>query len=390
MLDLAPDTKIPKTAAEVVELIADAQAGGRTLEIIGGGTKRSIGAGSATDAVLSLAGLNKVIDYAPEELVLTAQAGVKLATLEKLVAAEGQMLPFEPPNLARLLGAKTQPTLGGARATNLSGPRRIRAGAARDHFLGLEAVTGRGELMKAGGKVVKNVTGYDLCKLMAGSWGTLTVLTEVTIKVLPAARTELTLVFFGLDERRAAEAMTQALNLPDEISGAAHLPRLAATRAPLKGEMAVTALRLEGFAASVAARADHLAIALKDFGRMERLDAEQSHAFWLQIRDVQAFHEDPRPLWRVSVPPSVGWRIGEAALGEALYDWGGGLVWLLADADADTVRASARRLGGYATLYRGDGPAFEPLEGPLLRLTARVKSAFDPDGVLNPGRMAHS
>jgi glycolate oxidase FAD binding subunit len=380
MLDLGLRTETPKSAAEVVELVA----AGRPLEIVGGGTKRGIGAVRGAGAVLSLGGLNRVIDYAPEELVLTAQAGVKLSTLEKLVAAQGQMLPFEPPHLGRLLGAKGQPTLGGALAANLSGPRRIRAGAARDHFLGLEAVTGRGELMKAGGRVVKNVTGYDLSKLMAGSWGTLAVLTEVTIKLLPAARTELTLLFFGLDDARAGEAMTRALNAPVEVSGAAHLPQRTAARAPLKGEMAVTALRLEGFAASVAARADHLAVALKDFGRVEQLDGPLSRDFWLQVREVEAFWKDPRPLWRISVPPAAGWRVGEAVTGEALYDWGGGLVWLLSEADP---RAAVRALGGHATLYRGEGPAFEPLTGPLAALTARVKAAFDPAGVLNPGRM---
>jgi len=383
MLDVAARTETPKTAAEVVELVAE----GRPLEIVGGGTKRGIGAVAGADAVLSLAGLTRVIDYAPEELVLTAQAGVKLATLEKLVAAQGQMLPFEPPHLGRLLGAKGQPTLGGALAANLSGPRRIRAGAARDHFLGLEAVTGRGELVKAGGRVVKNVTGYDLCKLMAGSWGTLAVLTEVTIKVLPAARTELTLLFFGLDDRRAGEAMTRALHAPAEVSGAAHLPAATAARAPLKGEMAVTALRLEGFAASVAARAEHLAMALKDFGRVEQLDGPLSRDFWAQVRDVEALWKDPRPLWRISVPPAAGWRVGEAAAGEALYDWGGGLVWLLSE---DNPRAAVRALGGHATLYRGEGLAFEPLDGPLKALTARVKAAFDPNGVLNPGRMGAS
>ncbi|MGH6967036.1 MAG: FAD-binding protein, partial [Phenylobacterium sp.] len=166
-------TERPADAAQVLELVADAGAAGRRLEVVGGGTKRSIGAVRDADAVLSLASLDKVIDYAPEELVLTAQPGAKLADLEELVAAKGQMLPFEPPHLIRLLGAKGDPTLGGALAANLSGPRRIRAGAARDHFLGFEAVTGRGEAVKAGGKVVKNVTGYDLSKLMAGSWGTL-------------------------------------------------------------------------------------------------------------------------------------------------------------------------------------------------------------------------
>jgi glycolate oxidase FAD binding subunit len=387
MLDLADRTETPKTAAEVVQLVAEAGAAGRTLEIVGGGTKRGIGSVQNADAVLSLAGLNKLIDYAPEELVLTAQAGVKLATLETLVAAAGQMLPFEPPHLAKLLAAKGQPTLGGALAANLSGPRRIRVGAARDHFLGLEAVTGRGELVKAGGRVVKNVTGYDLCKLMAGSWGTLAVLTEVTIKLLPAGRTELTILLFGLDDRRAGEAMTAALNAPVEVSGAAHLPRPAAGRAPLKGELAVTAFRLEGFEASVAARADLLVSKLKVIGRADLLDAEHSRQFWTQVREVEAFRKDPRPLWRISVPPAVGWRVAEALASEALYDWGGGLVWLLSQAEPASVRAAVRGLGGHATLYRGEGAAFEPLDGPLAALTARVKAAFDPAGVLNPGRM---
>jgi glycolate oxidase FAD binding subunit len=387
MLDLAPLTETPKTAAEVVKIVADAGAAGRTLEIVGGGTKRGIGNGRAADTVLSLAGLSKVVDYAPEELVLTAQPGVTLAALEKLVAAEGQMLPFEPPHLAKLLSARGRPTLGGALAANLSGPRRIRAGAARDHFLGLEAVTGRGELIKAGGKVVKNVTGYDLSKLMAGSWGTLAVLTEVTIKVLPAARTEATLLLFGLADARANEAMVRAMQAPADVSGAAHLPQATAARAPLKAEMAVTALRIEGFAASVAARAEHLAAALKGFGRAELLDAGHSRAFWGQVREAEVFHMDPRPLWRVSLPPAVGWRLGEAAAGEALYDWGGGLVWLASEADAVAIRAAARALGGHATLYRGEGPSFDPVDGPLAALSARVKAAFDPKGVLNPGRM---
>ncbi|WP_394761352.1 glycolate oxidase subunit GlcE [Phenylobacterium sp.] len=386
MLDLTARTQTPKTAAEVVELVADAGAMGRPLEIIGGGTKRGVGAVEA-DSVLSLAGLDQVIDYAPEELVLTAQAGVTLASLETLVAAQGQMLPFEPPHLNRLLKTKGEPTLGGALAANLSGPRRIRAGAARDHFLGLQAVTGRGELVKAGGRVVKNVTGYDLCKLIAGSWGTLAVLTEVTIKVLPAARAERTLLFFGLDDGRANAAMVQAMNAPAEVSGAAHLPHAVAARAPLNGRMAVTALRLEGFEASVAARADHLAAALKGFGPSETLDGRRSRDFWLQVREVEAFHNNPRRLWRLCVPPSVGWKVGQALAGEAIYDWGGGLVWLASDAEPAAVRSAIRALGGHATLYRGDGPTFEPLAGPLAALTARVKAAFDPKGVLNPGRM---
>jgi glycolate oxidase FAD binding subunit len=386
MLDLAARTETPKTAAEVADIVA----AGRPLEIVGGGTKRSIGTVSGAETLLSLAGLAKVIDYAPEELVLTAQPGVTLAALEKLVAAHGQMLPFEPPHLGKLLGSTGKATLGGTLAANLSGPRRIRAGAARDHILGIEAVTGRGELMKAGGRVVKNVTGYDLSKLMAGSWGTLAVMTEVTIKVLPAPRGETTLLLFGLDDERASRAMARAMNAPMEVSGAAHLPQATAARAPLKAEMPVTALRLEGFEASVAARAETLGGLLRDFGRADCLDGELSRGFWTQVREVEAFQKDPRPLWRVSVPPAAGWRIAAAVAGDALCDWAGGLIWLATEAPAAEVRAEARALGGHATLYRGEGPAFEPLSGALAALTGRVKAAFDPEGRLNPGRFAES
>ncbi|HEV2530394.1 glycolate oxidase subunit GlcE [Phenylobacterium sp.] len=393
MLDEATRLLTPATPDEVLEILAEAAAAQRRIEVVGGGTKRSVGKVERPELTLSLAGLDAVLDYAPEELVLTARPGAKLKDLEKLVASEGQMLPFEPPRLAKLLGAKGEPTLGGALAANLSGPRRIRAGAARDHLLGFAAVSGRAESFKAGGKVVKNVTGYDLSKLMAGSWGTLAVMTEVTIKVLPKPKTEASLLLFGLDDRRATQAMAQALNAPVEVSGAAHLPPAIAARAPLKAEMAVTALRLEGFDKSVAARVETLREALKAFGRVERLDAALSRGFWAQVREVEVFQKDARPLWRVSTPPASGWRIGEALKGqegghEVLYDWAGGLVWAQSD-DAQAVRAAARAAGGHAALWRGEAAlaAFEPLEGALSALTARVKAAFDPHGILNPGRL---
>ncbi len=388
MLDARPRLAEPTTPDEVLETVAEAAAAKRRIEVVGGGTKRCVGKVERPDLVLSLTALDAVLDYAPEELVLTARPGAKLKDLEKLVASEGQMLAFEPPRLAKLLGAKGEPTLGGALAANISGPRRVRAGAARDHLLGFAAVSGRGEAFKAGGKVVKNVTGYDLAKLMAGSWGTLAVMTEVTIKVLPKPKAEATLLIFGLEDRRAVQAMARALNAPVEVSGAAHLPAAIAARAPLKAEMAVTALRLEGFHASVDARVGTLGEALKDFGRCDRLDAKLSRDFWAQVREVEVFQKDPRPLWRVSVPPASGWRIGEALLGDVVYDWGGGLVWALSD-DAAAVRTAARAAGGHATLWRGKAAlcTFEPLDGALAALSARVKTAFDPDGILNPGRL---
>ncbi|HEY8614817.1 glycolate oxidase subunit GlcE [Phenylobacterium sp.] len=385
MLDVAASTESPKSAEQVQAIVAAAGAAGRRLEIIGGGTKRGISPVVAS-GVLSLAKLDKVIDYAPEELVLTVQAGARLAELEKLVAAEGQMLPFEPPHLGKVLAARGKTTIGGAVAANLSGPRRIRAGAARDHVLGFAGVTGRGEVFKAGGKVVKNVTGYDLSKLIAGSWGTLAVMTEITLKVLPAGRTETTLLFFGLDERRAGELMTLAMGTSAEVSGAAHLPAFAARRPPLKADLATTALRLEGFPGSVTARAEALLLRLRGFGRAEALDAAHSRDFWRHVRDVDVFAGDPRPLWRLSVPPAAGWQVARQASGDALYDWAGGLVWMLSDAPAAQVQAAARALGGHAGCWRGGERAFAPLDPPLAALSGRVKAAFDPLGVLNPGK----
>ncbi|MBL8553651.1 MAG: FAD-binding protein [Phenylobacterium sp.] len=386
MLDEALKTLKPASPDEVQEIVAEAGAAARSVAVIGSGTKRSIGGMDRVDALLSTARLDRIVDYAPDELTLTAQPGVQIADLERLVAGKGQMLAFEPPKWTRLLGVRGEPTLGGVLSANLSGPRRIRVGAARDHFLGFEAVSGRGEAFKAGGRVVKNVTGYDLMKLIAGSWGTLAVLTQATIKVLPAPRTETTLLLFGLPDVRASEVMTTALNGPYEVSGAAHLPSFAARARPLKAEMPVTALRLEGFEASVAARAEALYGVLRSFGRIDELSAAHSGDFWAQIREVEAFAGDPRPLWRLSLPPASGWKGPHGLPGDALYDWGGGQAWLLSDEPATKVRGVVRGLGGHALRLRG-GEAFGPRTGALGELEARVKAAFDPLGVLNPGRM---
>ena len=386
MLDEPVRTLKPTTPEELCALVAEAGAHARHIEVIGGGTKRAVGAMDRIDHLVSTERLDRIVDYAPEELVLTVQAGVRLADVERLTAAKGQMLAFEPPHWTRLLSARGEPTIGGVLGANLSGPRRIRAGAARDHFLGFEGVSGRGEIFKAGGKVVKNVTGYDLMKLMAGSWGTLAILTEVTLKVLPAPRCELTLLLFGLADVRASEAMTVAMNGPYDVSAAAHLPSYAAHARPLKAQMPVTALRLEGFEASVAARAQALALALKPFGRIEDLDAVHSREFWGQVREVDAFAGDPRPLWRLSLPPAVGWKAPHALPGDALYDWAGGQAWLLTEEPAAKVRSVVGGLGGHALCLRG-APAFGPRNGALGALQDRVKAAFDPLGVLNPGRM---
>ena len=288
-------------------------------------------------------------------------------------------------------------------AANLSGPRRLKAGAARDHILGIQAVSGRGEAFKSGGRVVKNVTGYDLSKLMAGSWGTLAVVTDLTFKVLPAAETETTLALRGLADEDAVEAMALAMGSSAEVSGAAHLPQGVADRVAggALGSDATTLLRVEGFGPSVDYRISHLKDLLKEAGRSTRSTKSRSRAVWRDVRDCTAFADaQEKPVWRVSMPPSQGHRMVyalrmEAAV-EAFYDWQGGLIWLRIDGEPEA--GAVRRLvashgGGHATLVRASPadraaiPAFEPQPAALAALSARLKEQFDPQGILNPGRM---
>jgi len=398
------DVLKPRDSKGVEDAVQWALADGKALEIVGGGSKRAIGRPAQTDLTLDLSGLSGVTLYEPEELVLTAKAGTPLAEIEALVAARGQMLAFEPPDYSGVLGGeRAHATLGGVLATNLAGPRRIKAGAARDHFLGFSAVSGRGEAFKSGGRVVKNVTGYDLCKLMAGSWGTLAVMTEATIKVLPAPETEETLVILGLDDAGAVRAMSAAMGLPCEVSGAAHLPAPVARRIP-GAAGATTALRLDGVPASIAHRREVLAAALKSYGPVTVVTAEKSRQLWQAIRDGVPFAAGAigtRPLWRISTAPAGGAALA-AMLGgeidaELFYDWAGGLIWIALaptdDAGAGQLRRAVRQYGGHATLIRAPASVraavdvFEPEEPALAALTRRVKESFDPKGVLNPGRM---
>jgi glycolate oxidase FAD binding subunit len=403
------DILAPRNANEVEAAIRWALGEGRALEIIGHGSKREIGRPAQTDLTLDLASLSGVTLYEPEELVLSAKAGTPLAEVEALVATMGQQLAFEPMDFAPLLGKTAgRGSIGGALAVNLAGPRRIKAGAARDHFLGFSAVSGRGEIFKSGGRVVKNVTGYDLCKLMAGSWGTLAALTDVTIKVLPRPETEATVVLAGLDDARAVAAMAAAMGSPWDVSGAAHLPLRVAARIPLgeavAGGRALTALRLEGVAPSVAHRKAALALLLRPFGEALAIEEPVSRDLWHALRDVTPFAASrtgtDEPLWCISTAPAKGAdlasMITDAADAEVLYDWAGGRLWVLThaeDAAAVTVRGAVKAHGGHATLIRAPAATraaidvFEPPDAGLAALTKRVKDSFDPNGILNPGRM---
>jgi glycolate oxidase FAD binding subunit len=398
----------PSDPGQVKEVVAWATAEGQALEIVGGGSKRALGRPPRTEHTLDLSRLTGIIDYEPAELILTTQAATPMAEIEAELARRGQMLAFEPPDWRGLMGGGGEPTLGGVIACNLAGSRRVRAGSARDYFLGFAAVNGFGEAWKAGGKVVKNVTGYDMCKLQAGAYGTLSVLTELTLKVMPKPETAVTVLLPDLADEVAIPVLSQALNTPHEISAAAHLPEAIARRsgvaAAADGLGAVTALRLEGPRPSVAYRVDAIEALL---GRGSRLDAAETAKFWTEIGAVKPLL-DPhgRCVWRVCPTPGSAAGVARAVSAklrstEAFYDWGGGLIWLSVDAveagedaAAATVRAAvARAGGGHATLIvasdavRATVPVFEPVNGALAALSQRVKNGFDPRGVLNPGRL---
>ena len=380
-------------------------AGGKSLEIVGHGSKRLVGRPAQYDATLDLSGVAGITLYEPQELILSARAGTPLAEITALLASSGQELAFEPMDYGPLLGgAPGRGTIGGTLAANVSGPRRIHAGAARDHLLGVVAVSGRGETFKSGGRVVKNVTGFDLCKLLAGSWGTLGILTEVTLKVLPQAKSEATLAVFGLNDSEATAAMAAAMATPLTVSGAAHLPDYLASRFDgLNEAEATTVFRIEGIAASLDESVASLRRAVRPFGASAALDQTASRKLWRSIRDAQPFWANgpcaDRPLWRISVPPNKGGEIATEITPAAMlfYDWAGGLVWVAPpvtqDCSAGEIRRAVAAAGGHATLVRAPQSVrasvdpFHPETGALAALTRRVKENFDPKGVLNPGRM---
>jgi glycolate oxidase FAD binding subunit len=378
---------------------------GKTLEVAGRGSKRALGRPSQSDLTLDLSGLSGVTLYEPEELVLSARAGTPLAEIEALVESKGQQLAFEPMDYGPILGSAADAgSLGGALAANLSGPRRIKAGAARDHFLGFTAVSGRAETFKSGGRVVKNVTGYDLCKVLAGSFGTLAAMTEVTIKVLPRPETEATVLALGLDDAQANAAMSAAMTSSCDVSAAAHLPRNVVMHfAGLYVNQAATAFRIEGFAPSVQHRRDALMKVLHPFGALETVAEADSRKFWRSLRDAAPFWANGSvgdwPLWRVSTTPARGAEFSSKLPPGAqfFYDWGGGLIWIALppshSAGSATIRRATASTGGHATLVRASAATrasvdvFEPQQGALAGVTRRVKESFDPKGVLNPGRM---
>ena len=364
---------IPESEAELADLVAGLN---HPVRIAGGGTRGITG----PETTIETSALSGITLYEPGALTLVARAGTPVAEIEAALEAEGQQLAFEPMDHRGLLGTSGEPTIGGVVAANISGSRRIQAGACRDFLLGVRYVDGMGQVVKNGGRVMKNVTGYDLVKLMAGSWGTLGVLTEVSLKVLPKpeATSTLTIGVSGLES--AIQALSLALKSPFEVSGAAYDPR--------RGR---AMLRVEGFADSVAYRVNELRQALAGFGEID--EVADSADLWRAFRDVHAFHDLVGDVWRLSVKPSDAPDIvGRLEADQTQFDWGGGLIWALVPQGTD-LRERLGTFDGHATLVRADAGTvealgrFQPEDAGIAALTKGIRQKFDPRGVFDPGLM---
>lgn len=396
----------PAADWELKSIISQLGADRIPLEVIGAGTKRTVGHPVTAGVVVSTASLRGITLYEPTELVMSARAGTPVSQIEVELASRGQMLPFEPQDYGAALGSQAGlQTIGAVFSMNNSGSRRISVGSARDHLLGVRGINGRAEQFKAGGRVMKNVTGYDVARGLTGSWGTLAVLTEVTFKVAPLPDDILTLVYPNLPDDLAVELMCQAMGSPFEVSGtvhlgAAHAARLSLGGAPVAGG-SLTAIRIENFMKSVLYRKERLIDLLSAYGRPMELDLERSLGFWGELRRLAHLPYSDSIVWRLSTSPR---KAADLVAGlrrhmpvEATYDWSGGLVWLeipaCADAGAADIRRAVAITGGHAILIRASEAVrrqvevFQPQTPALERLSRGLKQAFDPMGLLNPGRM---
>lgn len=392
----------PTTVDEAADCVAQALAADLPMELVGTGSRRAFGRPVDAAARLDLSALKGIVTYQPEELILSVAPATSLAEVTELLAGRGQCLAFEPPDFGPLWGLPAgQGSVGGAMMTGRGGPRRLTAGGPRDHCLGLKGVNGFGEVFGAGGRVVKNVTGFDITKLVTGSFGTLCLATELTLKVLPAPPDATTLAILDLSDDDAMSVMSRALGCTAQVSSAAHLPAGVATAF---GDRAATLLRVEGVRPSVAARIGHLAELLEGVGEQALLDRDASQDLWRAIGDAAFFAGLARPVWKLSVPPAMGAAVGRRLAreldGRCFYDWGGGAVWLevpdAPDAHAGHVRRALHEVGGgdgHATLMRAAPGVralvapFQPPSPAVAALTERVRRQFDPQGLFNPGRM---
>ena len=400
------DMLSPLVNQDLKDMILEANDKGTKLEILGHGTKRSIGKLAPDSVPLSLRRLTEITLYEPSELVLSARAGTPIAEIERTIKANNQQLPFEYLDFSKIFG--TDPgwgTIGALFATNFSGSRRLLKGSARDHLIGVQAINGRGETFKSGGIVMKNVAGYDLTKFMANSWGTLAVMTDVTVKLLPQAPSECTLFMYGLAEDIALEALRTSVATPYEVSGAAHLSRPHAFSC-LEGvsyvrDKSLTAIRLENTPKSIEYRSEKIKDLLSAFGDLYYIDEPESRLFWQNMRQLEFLTQHDDAIWRISTVPHLAYetasKIKKLIDADVSYDWAGGLLWVttrgVADMGSSDIRRIVAQAGGHATLIRPNAQAqqlvnhFHPLDPSHMNLSKGIKQMFDPNSVLNYERM---
>lgn len=401
------ETYFPPSEEELADLIKQAVDQKLPIEICGNRTKRSIGRSMQVATRLSTSQMRGVTLYEPTEMVLSARSGTPVSEIEALLDQNGQELAFEPSRWDRLISvnAAEPATIGGVVAGNISGSRRVLRGSARDHLIGVRAVNGLGETIKSGGRVMKNVTGYDLGRGLAGSWGTLAVLSEVTFKVVPKAEESRSLILLNLPDEGAVHAMCRAMGSPYEISGTVHIPAVFVERLGnpdiAKIGQSVTALRLENFPSALTRRIAALHEILKPLGAIYELDDERSRSFWSDVRELTFLSESDWPLWRITAAPDRAAKIVSALRAHlecrAAYEWSGGLIWLevspATDAGATMLRRIIAEFQADAMLVRANQSTraavdvFQPLPEANMALIKRLKEAFDPHRIFNPGRI---
>ncbi|PCI86908.1 MAG: 2-hydroxy-acid oxidase [Hyphomicrobiales bacterium] len=383
------DILSPNTEQALSEIILDCKANNQSVRITGGGTRSGLGGAVNATKTLSLKLLSGITLYEPAALTLVAKSGTTYKEIQTTLAAESQRLSFEPMDHRSIYANQGEPTIGGIVAGNISGSRRIQSGACRDAFIGVRYICGHGEIVKNGGRVMKNVTGLDLVKLMAGSYGTLGVMTEVSFKVLPAPERQATLQIANFSVEQAVKAMSKALGSPFEVTGVAHLPNTQ--------DASHTLLRVEGFDSQVTYRLDKLRALLVTNQDVEIIEGSKHDALWQSIRNVDIYTDQTKQLWRLSVKPSdavkISQQLREKANAELYFDWGGGLIWASMDdqlTNAQSVRQIMTGFGGFATLVRASAATklkisvFHPQAKGVAKLSALIRQKSDPSGIFNP------
>ena len=410
-LDSNP-TEYPHTEKEVSNFIKKFYKSSLPIELIGSGSKRKIGKPLHCSKTLSLSKLSGIIKYLPEELYIKVKACTSIKEIEDELKKNKQQLAFEPIDFGNFLNGKSDfGTAAGQVSCNISGPRRFKVGSVRDHVLGFRGVNGKGEIIKSGGTVVKNVTGYDLSKLICGSYGTLVALTEITFKVLPAPEESKTLIIHGQKVESAIDFLDKAISSSNDVSGAIFLPGESKITGcmmdiektfklnDLKYKSSFTAIRIEGSKNSVDQRIQNLVKELKVINfKISILEVYQSEIFWNKVKSLEFLSSSKNSILRIAIPPSECVKLVYQFSNRYKYylDWGGALIWVeayeLSEEMFDSIRKKVVKLGGYVTMIKNSDylPYVEDvftISRDRFNISQNIKKSFDPKRILNPGKM---